>query len=80
MLKTLSEGNTSADEIAGLARGQLRRKHDDLVLALEGRVEEHHRFLLAIQLPGSKQPSTTLRHSTLASRSGSSLTAHSLRF
>ncbi len=50
MLKTLSEGNASADEIAGLARGQLRRKHDDLVLALEGRVEEHHRFLLAIQL------------------------------
>jgi hypothetical protein len=50
MLKTLSEGNTSAEEIAGLAKGQLRRKHDELVLALEGRVEEHHRFLLAIQL------------------------------
>ena len=50
MLKTLSEGNATAEEIAGLAKGQLRRKHDELVLALEGRVEEHHRFLLAIQL------------------------------
>jgi transposase len=36
MLKTLSEGNASAEEIAGLAKGQLRRKHDELVLALEG--------------------------------------------
>jgi hypothetical protein len=50
MLKTLSEGNATAEEIAGLAKGQLRRKHDELVLALEGQVKEHHRFLLAIQL------------------------------
>ena len=28
----------------------MRRKRVDLVLALEGRVEDHHRFLLAIQL------------------------------
>ena len=39
MLKTLSEGNATAEELAGLAKGQLRRKHDELVLALEGRVE-----------------------------------------
>jgi hypothetical protein len=38
MLKTLSEGNATAEEIAGLAKGQLRRKHDKLVLALEGQV------------------------------------------
>jgi transposase len=50
MLKALIEGNASAEEMAGLAKGQLRRKHDDLVLALEGRVEEHHRFLLSLQL------------------------------
>ena len=50
MLKTLSEGNATAEDLAGLAKGRLRRKHDELVLALEGRVEEHHRFLLAIQL------------------------------
>ena len=50
MLRALIEGEASAEAMADLARGQLRRKHDDLVLALEGRVEEHHRFLLAMQL------------------------------
>jgi transposase len=50
MLKALIAGFASAEDMAGLAAGRLRRKHDDLVLALEGRVEEHHRFLLAMQL------------------------------
>ncbi len=36
--------------MADLAKGQLRRKRDDLILALDGRMEEHHRFLLAMQL------------------------------
>ena len=45
MLKALIEGSASAEAMADLARGQLRRKRDDLVLALEGRMEEHHRFL-----------------------------------
>jgi transposase len=50
MLKALIAGFASAEDMAGLATGRLRRKHDELVLALEGRVEEHHRFLLAMQL------------------------------
>jgi transposase len=50
MLKALIEGTASAEEMAALAKGRLRRKHDDLVLALEGRVEEHHRFLLTVQM------------------------------
>jgi hypothetical protein len=50
MLKAVIEGSASAEAMADLARGQLRRKRDDLVLALEGRMEEHHRFLLATQL------------------------------
>ena len=50
MLKALIESNASAEEMAGLAKGKLRQKHDDLVLALEGRFEEHHRFLLSLQL------------------------------
>ena len=36
--------------MADPARGQLCHKRDDLVLALEGRMEERHRFLLATQL------------------------------
>jgi transposase len=36
--------------MADLAKGQLRRKRADLILALDGRLEEHHRFLLTMQL------------------------------
>jgi transposase len=50
MLRALIAGEASPEAMADLARGQLRRKRDDLILALEGRVEEHHRFLLAMQL------------------------------
>jgi transposase len=37
-------------EMAALARGRLRRKHADLVLALDGKIEDYHRFLLTMQL------------------------------
>jgi transposase len=50
MLKALIDGVASAEAMANLAKGQLRRKRADLILALEGRMEEHHRFLLATQL------------------------------
>src|SRR5271165_5243079 len=50
MLKALIEGNASAQEMAALAKGQLRRKRAELVLALDGKMKEHHRFLLAMQL------------------------------
>jgi transposase len=38
--------------MAGLAKKQLRKKIPELELALEGKVEEHHRFLLSVQLHG----------------------------
>jgi transposase len=50
MLKALIDGVASVEAMADLAKGQLRRKRADLILALEGRMEEHHRFLLATQL------------------------------
>jgi transposase len=50
MLKALIAGSAAPEEIAALARGQLRRKRADLIEALTGGVEEHHRFLLAMQL------------------------------
>ena len=67
MLKALIEGTASAQAMAKLAKGQLRRKRADLVLALEGRVEEHHRFLLGLQLRGSKPPTRRSPRSTRAS-------------
>ena len=55
MLKALIAGDASAEEMADLARGQLRRKRSALILALDGHLEEHHRFLLtfAVAAPRS---------------------------
>jgi transposase len=46
MLEALVEGQTSPEQMAELAKGQLRNKRQELVRALEGRVKPHHRFLL----------------------------------
>jgi transposase len=50
MLKALCEGRSTPAEMAELAKGRLREKIVDLELALEGRMDEEHRFLLGIQL------------------------------
>jgi transposase len=50
MVKALIAGCAAPEEIAALARGQLRRKRAELIEALTGGIEEHHRFLLAMQL------------------------------
>jgi transposase len=50
MLQALVEGKDTAQEMAQLAKKQLRKKIPELELALEGKVEEHHRFLLKLQL------------------------------
>ena len=50
MLRALIEGTAAPEEMANLARRRLREKADRLVLALHGRVEDHHRFLLRMQL------------------------------
>ena len=46
MLQALIDGQTSPDQMAELAKGQLRKKRDQLAKALEGRVQPHHRFVL----------------------------------
>ena len=50
MLQALIEGTATPTEMAALAKGVLRRKTRDLQRALEGRPEDHHRFLLRLQL------------------------------
>jgi transposase len=50
MLKALVRGDLAPAEMAQLAKKLLRRKLVELELALEGKVEEHHRFLLEMQL------------------------------
>jgi transposase len=50
MLKALVEGKATPQEMAELAKRKLRKKIPELELALEGKIEEHHRFLLKLQL------------------------------
>jgi transposase len=50
MLEALVKGEASPQEMAELAKRRLREKIPELVPALEGRLEEHHRFLLKLQL------------------------------
>lgn len=48
MLRALIQGNATPQEMAELAKRKLRSKIPELELALEGKVEEHHRFLLKL--------------------------------
>ena len=50
MLRALIESKASPREMAELAKKKLRSKIPELEMALEGRIEEHHRFLLKLQL------------------------------
>lgn len=50
MLRALVQGEATPSEMAQLAKGRLRTKIEELELALEGKIEEHHRFLLQLQL------------------------------
>ena len=50
MLAALVEGEATPQQMAELAKGRLREKLPQLELALEGRLEQHHRYLLQLQL------------------------------
>src|SRR5437588_150408 len=50
MLEALVEGRAPPQEMAEMAKGKLRKKISQLEPALEGKLEEHHRFLLRLQL------------------------------
>ena len=46
IVKALAAGEKDPAKMAALAKGSLRRKQEDLVLALEGDLSDRHRFLL----------------------------------
>lgn len=50
MLEAIIEGDTDPENLAGLALGTLRNKHDALVEALRGNVRPHHRTMLRLLL------------------------------
>lgn len=50
MLQALLDGQATVEAMADLARGRLREKREQLLAALDGRVEDHHRFLITRHL------------------------------
>ena len=50
MLGAIIEGESDPHRLADLAQGTARRKHDELVEALHGRIRPHHRTLLRLHL------------------------------
>jgi transposase len=50
MLRALIEGKATPQEMAELAKRLLRKKIPELQLALKGKLDEHHPFLLELQL------------------------------
>jgi len=50
MLEALLQGHSSPQQLAQLAKGKLRNKLPELELALDGIVQDHHRFLISNHL------------------------------
>jgi transposase len=50
MLRAMVAGETDPKKLAALAQGHLRKKIPQLEAALDGRLREHHRFILASQI------------------------------
>jgi transposase len=50
MLEAMIQGETDAEKLADLGLGQLKHKRAALVEALRGRVREHHRTMLRLEL------------------------------
>ncbi len=50
MIKAMIAGQRDPHELAGLARGSMKAKHDDLVEALNGIFDDHHGELAALLL------------------------------
>lgn len=60
MLRALVDGDSTPEQMAQLARGQLRKKIPLLEQALDGGFEEHHRYLLKTQLERLEQADRTV--------------------
>jgi transposase len=60
MLQALIEGEQTPAEMAELARGRMRRKRGELARALNGNIDDHHRFVLRLQFARIKAAETDL--------------------
>lgn len=59
-LRALLDGQQTPAQMAELAKGRMRKKLVELTAALEGRVDDDHRFLLEMQLERLEQLEMTI--------------------
>src|SRR5262249_4373960 len=64
MIEALIAGNNDPKQLAGLARGRMRVKHDALVQALDGRFDAHHADLAQMLLDQVDQLDTQIQRLT----------------
>ncbi len=50
ILEAMIQGETDPEELADMALGQLKHKREQLIEALRGRVRDHHRTMLRLEL------------------------------
>jgi len=50
MLEAMIQGETDPEKLADMALGQLKQKREQLIEALRGRVRDHHRTMLRLEL------------------------------
>lgn len=62
MLQALLDGQQTPEQMAKLARGRMKGKLLQLTAALDGRMEEHHRFLLKMQLERLEEVEADIAH------------------
>lgn len=55
MLRAIVAGEATPEQMAQLAKKSLRKKIAELELALDGKVQEHHRFILQMQMDRLEQ-------------------------
>jgi len=60
MLRSIVDGNENADQLAEMSKGILRNKIPELRVALEGRLTDHHRFMLKLLLEQLRSAEATI--------------------
>lgn len=60
ILDALVAGETDSTKLAGLAKKALRKKIPELTLALDGKLTEHHRFILGMHLEATRSIETAI--------------------
>jgi hypothetical protein len=65
MINAMIAGQRDPHQLAGLARGRMKAKHDDLVQAMDGMFDHHHGELAGMLLDHIAFPDTRIAQLTV---------------